>query len=175
MPRQKLQDAGEIFDLVRGIDEGELVNRLNDELTRVVRAVYETDLKGSLTLKLDFVPDAESGRVEIRPDVKAKVPIAPVASTTYFAHPDGRLRKEDPRQGKMDFNREPGIGTDGRRAGEVRRSARRARYMGTVRAFREKTSGYRERAETVEKRYEDERAKHSKARRLNIFGPTSKS
>ncbi len=97
-----LRESGDILDTLKAIDRGGFVERLNEELGKVVKGVFLTDGKGSLTIKLDLVPNGE-GQVTVKPDVKAKVPIKPVRPSIFFATVDGALKRDDPRQSRMEL------------------------------------------------------------------------
>lgn len=86
-------------DFITDLDDGELAQRLTDELQQVVRGVRRTSLAGALTLKLTFKPDGRT--VITTPQVTTKIPTAKSNSTVFYDTEDGALSRTDPKQLKL--------------------------------------------------------------------------
>lgn len=83
-------------DLITDLDDGELRNRLTEELQQVVRGVRRSNLAGSLILKLSVKPDGRA--ILIIPQVTTKIPTAKSNSTLFYDTEDGDLSRNDPKQ-----------------------------------------------------------------------------
>lgn len=84
---------------------------LNDDLTLalqdVVQAVRAVDKPGKLILELSIAPSGSGRKVMVTPTIKTKVPEADPESSIFFVDDAGRLHKDDPFQGKLDFKSVP--------------------------------------------------------------------
>lgn len=96
---------GNLIETLQNIRRGAFVEQLNEKLGEVVQGVYATDLKGSITIKLDISSNQE-GQMKVSPSVKASVPVKPVGDAIFFGTVDGELRRDDPRQGALAFGGE---------------------------------------------------------------------
>ena len=82
------------------INNGSTVVEMNEELAKVVAAVRATGKAGSLTLTLKVMP-ASKGSTEVlmvESGVKTKLPERERGSTVFYATPENRLVRNDPRQ-----------------------------------------------------------------------------
>lgn len=103
----KKPDKGNFIPVIENIRRGAFVEQLNAKLGEVVQAVYATDLKGSITVKLDISSNNE-GQMIVAPSVKASVPVKSVGNAIFFGTVDGELRRDDPRQGALNLEDDPG-------------------------------------------------------------------
>lgn len=84
------------------LESGHLFNELNEKMGDVIQGVQEHKKVGELTLKLKLKP-AGHDQVEVYADVSTKVPEPPRRITIMFIDEHGALRREDPRQQKMEL------------------------------------------------------------------------
>jgi hypothetical protein len=87
-------------EVIAEYGNGRLLERLSAELAEVARAVGETNLKGTVTLKLSVEPSGE-GAYTLNADVTAKVPKRGVGQAIFYADQSGNLSRRDPRQPEL--------------------------------------------------------------------------
>ena len=95
-------------DIVAVLEDGDLNNDLSAEIQKVLAELQDLapangrgKVKGSLTLKIDFMVSGKS--VEIESSFASKLPKRPRASSTYFVTPDAKLSVDHPQQRNMEF------------------------------------------------------------------------
>lgn len=87
-------------EVIAEYGHGRLMERLSDKLAEVVAAVGETNLKGTLTLKLNVEPSGE-GAFTLSAEVTHKVPERGVGQAIFYADGEGNLSRRDPRQSEL--------------------------------------------------------------------------
>lgn len=92
-----------IKSMLDELDNGNVIQRIDEELSRVVEAVQETHAAGKLTIVLS-ITDEGMGRAKVEAKVEAKAPThALAASLFFFGKTPGYLSRENERQGKLAF------------------------------------------------------------------------
>jgi hypothetical protein len=91
----------DFLDFLAELDDGKVVRDLMDEKKRVVKAVRDTGLAGSLTLKLNFKADGRA--ILTFPQVTTKVPTKKNNGTLFYDDEDGGLSRNDPKQIRLNF------------------------------------------------------------------------
>lgn len=91
-----------ITDIMREIRRGRGVELATDMLAEVVRAVRETNKKGSITIDINVAPD-ESGdnQMTVTMACKSKVPRPSIPDAIFYADEEGALHRNDPGQTEM--------------------------------------------------------------------------
>ncbi len=79
---------------------GRTVDELSEQLAAVVLAVAKANKKGSLTLTLEILPNADN-MVVIRDQIKTKVPLLDRGTAHFYFDEEGSLLKDNPKQGKL--------------------------------------------------------------------------
>lgn len=93
-----------VTDVMREIRKGRGVDLASRMLAEVVRAVDETQKKGSLTITLTVTPDKGGGAGKtISLETKSKKPVLDIPAAQFFSDPSGDLHRTDPDQQEM-FN-----------------------------------------------------------------------
>ncbi len=87
-------------EVVAEYGNGRLLERLSAELAEVTRAVAETNLKGTVTLKLSIEPSGDAA-FTMNAEVTAKVPKRGVGQAIFYADQAGNLSRRDPRQAEL--------------------------------------------------------------------------
>ena len=95
-----IRSSGDILEVFKSIRRGEFLERVNEQLTELNKAVFATDGEGELTITLKIKPNGE-GQVILKPKVKIKKPIKGTGDAIFFVNVDGGLEREDPRQGSL--------------------------------------------------------------------------
>lgn len=93
----KLEDFEEIM---KSIDNGEVVRQLEAQIPRVVAACRETNKVGSITLTLKFKPEA-GNKVIVSPTLAMKSPAPGFTGSVMWSTEAGVLCDEDPKQLKI--------------------------------------------------------------------------
>ena len=84
------------------LNRGRLVDRLDEEMAAVLNALRETPKEsGKATLSLTLTIAYQEGRLDIRPEIKAKLPAAAAFNGTPFWELDGGLSVQHPSQSDM--------------------------------------------------------------------------
>jgi hypothetical protein len=94
------------------LDEGQLIERLADELKDVTVALdrhaqSHGKAKGTLSLTLSIT--IENGIATIIPAVATKLPKVPQGQSVMWITPGGNLTPENPRQQKLPLREVPGL------------------------------------------------------------------
>lgn len=100
-----MRSSGDFFETIKNIRRGEFLDRINEQLTELNKAVFAVEAEGEITIKLKLKPNGE-GQVVITPKVEIKKPVKGVGQAIFFVNVDGGLEREDPRQSRM-FDDEP--------------------------------------------------------------------
>jgi hypothetical protein len=90
-------DTVNFLELIQTFRRGQLLRRADDELEKVISAMYETGGSGEVTIKLPFKLN-KGGQIECTPNISSKVPKHPMGTGIYFADDDGQLSRRDPNQ-----------------------------------------------------------------------------
>lgn len=87
------------------INKGTLDAELTEALSTVVKAVLETNKKGSVTLTLNCAPlnKRNENTMKISPKVTVSIPELDRAETIMFSTADGDLLRDDPAQTQLDL------------------------------------------------------------------------
>lgn len=97
--------ARPIFDTLRDLRGGQLLDDMSTELQKLVTAVAETGKTGSITVKLEVKPfERAEGAMVIRDTIKTALPKIESKGTVMFATPAGALQRNNPKQDDL-----PGI------------------------------------------------------------------
>ena len=90
------------IDTLREIEYGNLLEDLAEQQQKLVDAVLATQKKGSLTIKLNYVPEGD-GQITINAEEpKISEPKMARGKTLFFATPERNLTRNDPRQGELE-------------------------------------------------------------------------
>lgn len=89
-------------EVLGDLESGRVFHDLNDALGLVVEGVKEHRKVGEINLKIKLKPNGSTA-VSVFVDVTSKVPKAERATTIMFIDEEGSLRREDPRQQKMEL------------------------------------------------------------------------
>lgn len=98
-----MRSSGDFLETLKAIRRGEFLDRINEQLTELNKAVFVTDGEGELVVTLIIKPNGE-GQVVIKPKVKIKKPIKGTGDAIFFVNVDGGLERDDPRQSAMEFD-----------------------------------------------------------------------
>jgi hypothetical protein len=87
-------------EFVTDLDNGRVNQQLGTELQKLVSAVEETGLTGSMTIKLTLTKEGAMAVVDV--DSQAKIPHPPHHSSLFYVDANnGTLHKDNPRQLKL--------------------------------------------------------------------------
>lgn len=93
-----------IFDTLRDIRRGQLLDDAADKLQEVVKAVDETGKAGKLVIEINVAPASRGqGAMKVSDKITAKLPTLPAGETIMFVTPESNLVPNDPRQQKLDL------------------------------------------------------------------------
>ncbi|MGJ8518068.1 hypothetical protein [Carnimonas bestiolae] len=96
------------IELIRDLRRGETLEELSEELADVQQRCKDTGKVGTITLQIKIRPErGADGMFGITDDIKVKKPQFDRAATIFYEHADMQLRREDPRQVKMDLREAP--------------------------------------------------------------------
>lgn len=88
-----------IFETLRDIRNGALLNEATSDLAEVVRAVSHTNKGGEICIRIKVKPvGAASATLMVDGEVTKKVPVAEREVSIFFPTADGSLTKTDPNQ-----------------------------------------------------------------------------
>jgi hypothetical protein len=103
-----------IFDTLRDLRGGTVLDDLGSQLNDLVTAVQETGKGGTLSLTISVKPMASSrDAVVVTDDIVLKAPRITSAGTVMFPTVDGNLQRTHERQDEL-----PGLSIAGRAAAE---------------------------------------------------------
>lgn len=95
-------------DIVAVIEGGDLNHDLSEEIRKVLAELQDLapsggkgKVKGSVSLKIDFIMSGRS--VEVDTSFSSKVPKRPRSTSVYFVTPDATLSTDHPSQAAMEF------------------------------------------------------------------------
>jgi hypothetical protein len=106
-----------LSDLLLEISQGRFHEEATAALTQLVKEMNRVaDVgggkpKGKLVLTINFMMDR--GIMEVDPGVKITTPATPRARVIMYTTPDGRLSKNDTRQGMLDLDTAKDVSTAG--------------------------------------------------------------
>lgn len=99
MPRRSM------FDTLRELRGGLVIDDLDAKLQELVQAVQSTNAAGSLTLTINVAPmKGSTEAVVVKDDVKLKKPEIKSSGTVMFPSVEGNLSRQHPKQDDL-----PGI------------------------------------------------------------------
>lgn len=99
--------AQSLIDVMSQVRGGFALHKAGERLQEVLEAVRDTHQAGELTLTLKIKPDKNDERVvTIQPIIKTKVPEKGFTEGIFFVDDDGNVTREDPKQIKMQLDRE---------------------------------------------------------------------
>ncbi len=89
--------------LIESLNAGTFNDELSEELRNVVKGVLTTGKKGSLSLKIEILPDevGDNWLLFSLKDIKVSVPTMPRRKATLYALPNGNLHHDEPEQEEM--------------------------------------------------------------------------
>lgn len=93
----KIDHTLTFLPFLQSFRRGQLLNRIDDEMERVIAAMAETGGDGELTIRLPFKMN-KAGQIECTPKVTSKVPQPAIGAGIFFADDAGRLTRRDPNQ-----------------------------------------------------------------------------
>lgn len=97
-------NARPIFDVLRDLRRGMLLDDLSDSMQEVVRAVDETGKPAKLVLEISVKPAARvGGAVNVSDKVTVKLPALPNGETIMFMTPDNNIVANDPKQQSLEL------------------------------------------------------------------------
>jgi hypothetical protein len=91
-----------IFDTLRHLGGGTVMDDAAEKLADLVKLVDQTGKAGELTIKIGL-RKATAGALALSGEVKVKKPAEPKVEALLFATPEGNLLTENPNQGKLDL------------------------------------------------------------------------
>lgn len=92
------------IELVRDLNRGTTGEELSEQLSELQQRCKETGKAGELTLKIKIKPErGADGMFQVTDDIKCKLPDFDRPSTIMYEHGDMQLRREDPKQIKMEL------------------------------------------------------------------------
>lgn len=96
----------DLLQVLTEMRNGAVIMDCNRKFNELLAAVYETQQKGSLTLKIHVKPAklAMGGgvlEVETEHDCGINKPELPIGRSLFFVARDGRLTRDDPQQSEM--------------------------------------------------------------------------
>lgn len=95
-------------DLVRDLRHGQTLEELSEELSDLQDRCKQTGKVGSITLTIKLKPEkGMDGMFGVIDEIKSKKPQFDRGATIFYEHADMQLRREDPRQVKMDLREAP--------------------------------------------------------------------
>jgi len=96
--------ARPLFDTLRDIRRGQLLDDAADELQKVVAAVEETGKAGKLVIEIAVAPASKGqGAMKVSDKITAKLPTLPAGETIMFITPENNLVPNDPRQKSLEL------------------------------------------------------------------------
>jgi len=93
-----IHEVPDFAEFLTNLVNGDVNNRLTDELREVTEAVHETGLVGELRIVLKI--KKEGSRAMVSTDITKKVPEHPIHGTLFYFG-NGGLVRDDPRQMSM--------------------------------------------------------------------------
>lgn len=91
-------------ELLRDLRRGETMEELSEELADLQIRCKQTGKVGELTLKIKVRPEkGMDGMFNITDEIKTKKPQFDRGATVFYEHADMQLRREDPRQQKLEL------------------------------------------------------------------------
>ena len=90
------------------LNGGDVEQELSNKLTELVSAVKLVVKPGSMTVTLHVKPATKAGAevVFVTDEIKSKVPEFDRAPTLFFIDDENQLRRQDPRQTNINFEKE---------------------------------------------------------------------
>lgn len=102
MSKQAIRPFDEIL---RAINNGQLIDDLTDEMTAVISAIRATGKSGKISVTLSLHPrGSDNTQMEVRPSIKGVAPEMERRISLFYVNRDDGLQREDPRQNHL-----PGI------------------------------------------------------------------
>lgn len=83
---------------------GETTYAIGESLYDAIKAAQQTGKKASVTIRLEVKAVGGRGQIEIAEKITSKLPDFDRSGAIFFTDDDGRLHREDPRQGKLPFD-----------------------------------------------------------------------
>ncbi|MGJ8524301.1 hypothetical protein LMG33818_000009 [Halomonadaceae bacterium LMG 33818] len=103
----KINPTGYI-ELVRDLRRGETLDELSEELADLQQRCKQTGKVGEIILKIKLRPEkGMDGMFNVTDEIKVKKPEFDRGATVFFEHKDLQLRREDPRQQKLELREAP--------------------------------------------------------------------
>jgi len=88
-----------IFDTLRDVRAGQLLEDMSTQLAQLVHAVSDTGKAGKLTLVIEVKPfERAAAAMVIKDSIKLTLPKIDSKGTVMFATPEGALQRQNPRQ-----------------------------------------------------------------------------
>lgn len=87
-------------DVLREIENGQLLNELTEATYNMIAAVMDTRKPGKLKVEIKFTPTGK-GTVNVDADFDSKEPEHDRPSTTFFVGKDFSLVRSDPNQPRL--------------------------------------------------------------------------
>lgn len=88
-----------LFDTLRDIRAGQVIDDFESQLQELVHAVQTTNAGGSITLTLEVRPMKGSTEATVVKDsIKLKKPQISTSGTVMFPTPEGNLQRNHPKQ-----------------------------------------------------------------------------
>lgn len=94
-----------ITETLLAVSDGGAMEDLGSEIRSVVNAVVMTGKKGSVTLKLDIMPNGPDA-VKVSDKVTSVMPASTPQETTFYVTDECGLTRMNPRQPVMDLDEE---------------------------------------------------------------------
>jgi len=92
-------------EVIRQINNGQLVEEITNEMTEVIAAVRATGKKGTITVTLALHPRGPNNeQMEVRPSIKGAAPELGRPISLFYVNDDDGLQRDDPLQNPL-----PGI------------------------------------------------------------------
>lgn len=85
-------------DVIRGLESGRTLERIDDQMQELLQRIQSTGKKGTLTIKLEVKPQANSDVHMVQPTITMNPPTFDPAATPVYMTDDAHLSLRNPRQ-----------------------------------------------------------------------------
>ena len=91
-----IQEIPDFAQFLMDLRDGEVNDKLTNDLAKVVRAVDETGKAGEVSLR--FRVEREGRMMSVSVKASSKIPEHPISATLFHVGENGELLRDDPRQ-----------------------------------------------------------------------------
>lgn len=97
----KAMELNSITDVLRGLEGGRTLKRIDDELHELLQQIKTVGKQGEITIKLTIMPQKNSELHMVRPVITAKPPNIDPSDTPMYLTDDASLSLRNPRQPEL--------------------------------------------------------------------------